>query len=321
MLQRFTDHVIRDPLRDDDLGPRGITNHESTGRTLGRGIDSLGRAALTAGLPLLGAGAGYILGHGDHMAVAEGAGLGGLGSLGMLAGTAVARPLVDLSAGGAIGGYIGRKLDQRLPRQNHMVQKIRDMSPEHGLAYIQHAEHSGSEEPHVIQLMKDAYNARRIGLNEQFKTSGILYDISFSDPMDNDTAPNGVYDYHRPGKHIGGALGTAASIAVPAIAGGMMGGPIGAGLGALAGIPLAAVGHEVGKHVGKSIGSLAKHFQPVTNHAVEQIKQMNPQDAYVYMRNLERAGNTEPEILKAMKDAYNYRRDGLALQARAGVGQ
>lgn len=332
MLTRFTDSGIRDPLRDDQLGPPGLSDYEGKGKAVGSGLESLGRIALTAGLPVLGGLAGYSLSDGDHLATAAGIGLGGLGSLSVMANSPLqfARPLVEPSVGGSTGKFVGRQIDNLAPREQHMVSRIHDMSPAQGLSYIQLLEHHNKEAPHVIQAMKDAYNIRRTGVTEQLKVSaiGLPTQNGFHDPLDDDTAPHGIYNLRRPGKRIGGALGTLASVALPAVAGGLLehsifgsSGAIGAGLGAVSGIPFSAVGHEMGKSVGRSAGALAENFQSDDAHAVEKIKQMNPQDAYVHIKSLERAGNTHPTTLAKMKEAYNYRRDGLALQARAGVGQ
>lgn len=333
MLQRYTDQMVRDPLRDDKLGPKGLPGYERTGRAFGRGLESVGRFGLLAGMPALGAGAGYILGDGDPLATAGGAALGGLGSLASISrsgGILASSPLTGPSTGGSIGGYVGKKLDELSPRENHLVERVHQMSPNQGLAYIQQLEHEGSEQPHVLQAMKDAYNTRRIGVQEQLKVSamGLPTNNDFRDPMDDDTAPRGYYDLHRPAKRIGGVLGGIASVAAPAVAGGVLehalfgtGGAIGAGLGAAAGVPFMPVGRDIGRHLGRSAGIFAERFHPEENHAVEMIKRMNPQDAYVHVRSLERAGNTRPELIQKMKDAFNYRRDGLAFQAQAGVGQ
>ncbi len=332
MLQRFTDSGIRDPLRDDHLGPAPTKDYESSGRTFGRGIESLGRVALTAGLPVLGGAAGYALSGGDALSTAAGAGLGGLGSLSMMGHSPLSamRPLVEPSAGASVGGFVGRQIDNLAPREQHMVSRIHEMSPAQGLAYIQLMEQQGKEQPHVLSAMKDAYNTRRIGIHEQLKVStvGVPTNNDFQDPLDHDTAPHGLTNYHIPGKRFGGALGTLASVALPAVAGGLIDhsvfggdGAIGAGLGAISGLPFTPVGHEIGKRIGRGLGSLAENFQSNDAHAVEKIKQMNPQDAYVHIRELERAGTTHPDVLAKMKETYNYRRDGLALQARAGVGQ
>lgn len=296
MLENFIDHIPRDPLRDDDLGPPHLPVYEATGRTVGRGAEALGKAVLT----------------------------GGMGGLSM------ASPLVEHSAGGNVGAFIGRQLEGRLPREDHMVERIHQMSPSQGLAYIQLLEHHNDEEPHVIQAMKDAYNARRIGVTEHMKVSslGVPTDNSFQDSLETDTAPHpGIYKLRRPGGHIGSALGTLASIGIPAAAGGLLehslfgtSGMVGAGLGALSGAPFAPVGREIGRSVGRGIGSLAENLQSGDRHAVQSIKDNNPQDSYAHVRALERAGQTDPETLQKMKDSYNYRRDSLALQSRAGVG-
>jgi hypothetical protein len=67
------------------------------------------------------------------------------------------------------------------------------------------------------------------------------------------------------------------------------------------------------------MGESLESLQPEERHAVEMVRKMHPAESYVHIRNLERSGQTRPEVLNAMKETYNFRRRGLGYQLAAGV--
>ena len=375
---------INDPLLGQDLGPKGAPNLARTGRRIGRGIGTLEGLATAVAGPVIMGGLGHYVGglyggelfdaeHGmlgdpSHHPVSEamqaarehaihsgqtfgaagGTALGGgVAAHAVLTGQPLRRfllPAAEAEGLGYIGHGIGKALQHFVPRERTMVERIRQMSPQEGIAFIKNIEASGRERPEVLSAMKDAYNTRRIGIREQLKTNALEPSESpqstgIKDPLDDPDAnvPDTVKDWRHPAGHLGGlvgaGLGALGGVIAPVALGAEIGDwasggdPSGYQMGGMAGVvpavPGAAIGglagYHAGKAVGKRIGESLETLQPPERHAVEMVRKMHPAESFVHIRNLERSGQASPEVLNAMKETYNFRRRGLGYQLAAGV--
>lgn len=368
--------VVRDPLRDDELGPDPATNYANAGKQIGRVTGMLGGvAALAAGPVILGTighhiggemgAANYDAGwsdenkakyydqylHGSSTTIGlerateqgqnlgQGAGyvVGGLLGANALVSGAPLRllwPLVESRTDELAGHAVGGMLNSFVPRERKMVSKIHSLSPRQGYALIRNLEDAGTEKPEVIKAMKDAYNVRRIGVQEQLKTSvlGIPRYEGLHDPLQEDTAPLGIRNVRGSLGILGGVLGAGLGVTIPMFLAGYALGDVGraggnevgmaaTGLGSVGGLaaaPLTSViGYSMGNSAGRAVGEAVESAQAPERHAVDTIKSMTPADAYNHITYLERTGKATPAVIQAMKDTYNYRRRGYKYQLAA----
>lgn len=180
MAQVRGESRLVDPLDNPEIGPFRSGEIPRVGSNFGRTVGTL------AGLGL-GSLAGHELGGGLLSGASElGSSIGRLGpsydedvakslhdgftTFGKIDGTTAGGLVgagVGRFAGGGIGSVAGRMGAGFAPAEAHAAQQIKRMSPADGMAHILMLERSGHARPSVIQAMKETYEARRTGLEDQ----------------------------------------------------------------------------------------------------------------------------------------------------------
>jgi hypothetical protein len=149
--------LTRDPLDTPGAGPEGVKNRAPLMRTIGGLTGALAGGALGAGL-------GQDVGDWTDVPGADWAGsAGGLATGGLGGG------LAGMAAGHALGRAM-HPVENVLNPYRRGVDKLRNMSPEHGFAMVRAAKRQGDLHPDEIKGMEDAYNARRLGMQDQLAT-------------------------------------------------------------------------------------------------------------------------------------------------------
>jgi|GEM_PF-5121496 len=196
----------------------------------------------------------------------------------------------------------------------------------------------------ALELVDDV-QAKLSNLNAIYRRAPMV------DPLDNpDLGPAGEHGRVQHGSNVGklvGALGGAAlgGLAGHAIGGGLASGAanLGASIGGVVpgydpvmgeqvhdffnnvgsaegtltgGVVGGMLGHHLGGRIG---GGIARLHSTPAEQAVERIRRMDPASGLAHIRMTEQSGHVSPEILQAMKDAYNTRRSGIQAQLGAGV--
>lgn len=265
--------------------------------------------------------------HGQHMGAAVGALGGGLAGLRSIAPRTLI-PGMESSGYGWLSDRLGKAITRSHPKTERMVSRIHEMHPADGLALIRSVKERGQEDPAVVKAMEDAYNTRRTYYAHLSKVAvlGLPPTRIPSDPLeDKDFAPPGLARWDRTGRRAGAALGGLAGLTAGLVGPLYVGHELGGTAGTEAAIPASIVGAPVGAGIGALAGGaagemigeeLSAHQSP-HRHAVENIKKMTPAEGLAHIQALERAGNTHPDIIKTMKDAYEFRRRGLGHQLAA----
>lgn len=174
---------ITDPLADDETSPHAAVPHwQNRGKNIGEAAGrSFGSIAGLAAPALVGGGIGALAGHAlGHFIGADSLTLPVAGGL---TGAALAAPLgvasapvgagIGSIAGKSVGGFAGRKLEETYSPERQSAEKIRRLPPQQGYALIRTLERTGHSSPEELQAMKDAYEARRQGFQDQVR-AGVM---------------------------------------------------------------------------------------------------------------------------------------------------
>lgn len=274
-------------------------------------------------------GAGSLIGGSYGIPVMPiGAGLGGM---------------LGYESGRSLGGVTGRAIDAMRSTKSKALAETRSLPLTQAHAYLQTARQLGTVDKDVLDALERDYQVRR----EAAITTGqskAAFDMSRSA-----IAPAGVPPLQREGGRLGRGLGALASAGVafgmpflaaplgaslgqtlqgaghgldldlPEGTGKALGGAAGAATGALVGLrmlpertilPLVK-GSLAGRAAG-SLGGMLEKLAPEHRQMVSAIQKLPPDEAYAFLKSVERAGNVAPETLQNIKASYEARRMGLA---------
>ncbi len=179
-----TQSHFHDPLSSDETSPvKAVPEWERRGRTFGQNVGTIGGGLMGLALPsLVGAATGMAGAYGlehltggdvdlhDHM---NQAGLAAGGAIG--AGLAAPLAAMTTPVGAGIGALVGKQtgssaghhLEKMYLPERQAAERVRRLPANHGLALIRTMERSGNGSPEELDAMKQNYNARREGFQDQ----------------------------------------------------------------------------------------------------------------------------------------------------------